>query len=254
MTALMELRNIDAGYSATRVLRDVSLTIAEGESVAVLGANGAGKTTLMKTIAGLVKPHRGDVRFAGERISDLRADDIAVHGVALAPEGRGIFTTLSIEENLTLGAQPLRRRLGRRTARARTVDCLDAAYAMFPILRERRTSLASALSGGQQQMLAIARALMSEPRLLILDEPCLGLAPKVGHDVYEILRALRARGGLTVIIVEESATRALSFADRACVLKVGRKVLEDRCTALEQDGRLFDAYFGVATGAEAKAS
>lgn len=250
MTALLEVRDVDVSYGATRVLHGLSLEVAEGEALAVLGANGAGKTTLMNTIAGLVRPRTGTVRFAGEDVTARRADEIATMGVALAPEGRGIFATLSIEENLLLGSLPLRTRLGRRAARARVAAQLEAAYGNFPILRERRTAPAARLSGGQQQMLAIARALMSQPRLLILDEPCLGLAPKVGHEVYEVLHGLRARGELTVIVVEESAKRALRFADRACVLKLGRKVLEDATETLDRDGRLLDAYFGIVTGAE----
>jgi branched-chain amino acid transport system ATP-binding protein len=162
----------------------------------------------------------------------------------LAPEGRGLFASLSIEENLLAGASSLRRRFGARRARKEIAEGLEQAYSLFPVLEGRRRELASRLSGGQQQMVAIARALMARPRLLLLDEPCLGLAPKVGNEVYAALRTLKA-DGLSLVVVEESTRRALAFADHACVLKLGQKVLEGQASALTRDEELLQAYFGL---------
>jgi len=246
MAILLEVRNLVAGYGRTRVLKDVSISVGSGEAVAVLGANGAGKSTLMKCIAGLVRPWEGHVLLDGTDVTAIPAEQRAALGVALAPEGRGIFATLSIEENLLLGATSLRRRFGSREARRLADESLDRVFDLFEILRIRRKDLASKLSGGQQQMLAIGRALMAHPKLLLLDEPCLGLAPKVGNDVYAALRILRAQGQ-SLVVVEESTRRALGFVDRACVLKLGQKVLEDRAEALTRDEELLQAYFGLPT-------
>ncbi len=253
MDRLLEVRDVVAGYGNTRVLKSVSLTVAAGEAVGVLGANGAGKSTLMRTIAGLVRPWQGRVMFAGDDITRVPAEDRAARGVVLAPEGRGIFATLSIEENLLVGATAIRKRLGARSARGAIADGIERAYTAFPVLATRRRDLACNLSGGQQQMLAIARALMPAPKLLLMDEPCLGLAPKVGKEVYGALRTLRAQG-ISVIVVEESSHRALGFVDRACVLKVGEKVLEDRAEAMRRNDKLLEAYFGLPTKARAVAT
>jgi len=244
--SLLEVLSVVAGYGRTQVLSDLSLRVGPGEAVAVLGANGAGKTTLMKCIAGVVKPWAGTISFEGDDITHLSPQDRAVRGIMLAPEGRGIFVTLSIEENLLAGATSLRRRYGPRLARVRVAEGLDRVFTLFPVLLDRRKQLASKLSGGQQQMLAIGRALMAQPKLLLLDEPCLGLAPKVGNDVYAVLRKLR-EVGQSLVIVEESTRRALSFADRACILKLGSKVLEDQASALTRDEQLLEAYFGLSS-------
>ncbi|MGH2991796.1 MAG: ABC transporter ATP-binding protein [Solirubrobacterales bacterium] len=241
------------GYGSTRVLKHVSLTVAEGEAVAVLGANGAGKTTLMRTIAGLSRLWEGRISFEGRDITDVPAEERPALGIALAPEGRQIFTTLSIEENLLIGATGLKRRFSAAEARRRRNDVLERVYGMFPVLGERRRSRGSALSGGQQQMLAIGRALAACPKVLLLDEPCLGLAPKVGNQVYAALRNLR-ESGQSLVIVEESSRRALDFVDRACVLKVGAKVVEDDARALKEDERLLNAYFGIGPSATEAAS
>ena len=245
---LLEVDDLTVGYGKTRVLKGISLSLSEGASLAVLGANGAGKSTLMAAIAGLLRPWSGAIRFDGRDISKVSAQKRAELGIALVPEGRGIFTTLSIEENLLIGATALRRRYGTAEARRRAREVLTRTYEMFPVLEQRRRSRGSALSGGQQQMLAIGRALAAEPRLLLMDEPCLGLAPVVGNDVYRALADVRQQGQ-TVVVVEESSRRALDFADRACVLKVGAKVLEDDAASLQRDDRLLDAYFGVSPGA-----
>ena len=253
MPPLLEVTNLVAGYGSTRVLKDVSLAVDRGQAVAVLGANGAGKTTLMNTIAGLVDTWQGTITFDGEDLSRVPAEDRVARGLALAPEGREIFVSLSIEENLLLGATSLGRRYGRNQARAQTAEGLELVYGMFSILRERRKDLASKLSGGQQQMLAIGRALMARPKLLLMDEPCLGLSPKLGNDVYASLRRLREQGQ-SLVVVEESSRRALAFADRACVLKVGQKVLDDRAEKLSEDERLMEAYFGIGHGPTVLAS
>jgi branched-chain amino acid transport system ATP-binding protein len=241
---LLEAENVVVGYGNTKVLKGVSLALEEGQSIAVLGANGAGKSTLMMTLAGLLRPWEGRIRLDGRDITSVPAEERAALGIALAPEGRGIFATLSIEENLLMGASSLRRRFGAAEARKRTGEALDRVYGMFPILGERRKDRGSNLSGGQQQMLAIGRALAAQPRVLLMDEPCLGLAPKVGNEVYAALRALREEGQ-SLVVVEESSRRALDFADRACVMKLGAKALEDRAAAMKQDERLLQAYFGI---------
>jgi branched-chain amino acid transport system ATP-binding protein len=241
---LLEAENVVVGYGNTKVLKGFSLNLEEGQSVAVLGANGAGKSTLMMTLAGLLRPWEGRIRLDGEDITSVPAEERSARGIALAPEGRGIFTTLSIEENLLMGASSLRRRFGAAEARRRTADALDRVYGMFPVLGQRRNDRGSNLSGGQQQMLAIGRALAAQPRVLLMDEPCLGLAPKVGNDVYAALRALSDEGQ-SLVVVEESSRRALDFADRACVMKLGTKALEDEARAMKQDERLLQAYFGI---------
>lgn len=246
-TPLLEVDEVVVGYGGTRVLQRLSVDVSAGEALGVLGANGAGKTTLMRTIAGLLRPWEGRIRFEGEDITELPAEDRAGLGLALAPEGRGIFSELSIEENLLLGATPLRRRFGIAEARRRVAEGLERAYSMFPVLGQRRSHNAAGLSGGQQQMVAIGRALIAQPKLLLLDEPCLGLAPKLGNEVYDVLRALRD-DGQSLVVVDESSRRALTLADRACVVKLGVKVLEERTEAIADEGQLLEAYFGIDAG------
>ena len=241
---LLEVDDVVAGYGITKVLKGVSLTVEAGESLAVLGANGAGKTTLMMTLAGLVRPWEGAIRLDGEDITAVPAEERPALGIVLAPEGRRIFSGLSIEENLLIGGTALQRRFGAAEARRRAAAALERVYSMFPVLGERRHDRGTHLSGGQQQMLAIGRALAAEPRVLLMDEPCLGLAPKVGNEVYAALRTLREQGQ-SLVVVEESSRRALDFADRACVMKLGEKVLEDAAGSLRQDERLLEAYFGI---------
>ena len=245
--ALLEIDDLVVGYGSTRVLKGISLRVAEGEALAVLGANGAGKSTLMKTIAGLLEPWEGTIAFDGQRIDEVPADERPALGLALAPEGREIFSALTIEENLTIGATCLRRRHGKAEAKQRVKKGLDRVYGMFDVLGERRHDNAAGLSGGQQQMLAIGRALIAEPKLLLMDEPCLGLAPKVGREVYGFLEELRQEGQ-SLIVVEESSRRALDFVDRGCIIKLGEKVAEDRAEGLKDEEGLLEAYFGITNG------
>jgi branched-chain amino acid transport system ATP-binding protein len=244
---LLEVEDLVVGYGKTRVLKGLALSLEEGASLAVLGANGAGKSTLLMTLAGVLRPWHGTIRFDGHDVTAMNAQRRAAIGIALVPEGRRIFSSLSIEENLLIGATALRRRLGATAARPRVSELLARVYAMFPVLSERRRNRGSQLSGGQQQMLAIGRALMAEPRVLLMDEPCLGLAPRVGNEVYDALVRVQA-AGQSVIVVEESSRRALDFAARAIVVKLGSKVLEDDAQTLKQDSRLLDAYFGIGHG------
>jgi branched-chain amino acid transport system ATP-binding protein len=240
---VLELSGITARYGRIRALDDIGVTVARGEAVAVLGPNGAGKTTLMRVIAGALPPAQGRVVFDGVDVTSLAADARARAGVALCPEGRGIFTTLSVERNLLLGASPLRARLGGRAARAAIAAGLERAYELFPVLRERRHASGGALSGGQQQMLAIGRALMSEPKLLLLDEPSLGLAPIVVDDLYRRLAVLRD-SGQTLVVVEESPERALRVASRAYVLRLGEVTLEGATEEVREHPALRAAYLG----------
>jgi branched-chain amino acid transport system ATP-binding protein len=248
---LLRADSLVVGYGSTKVLKGVSVTLHEGEALAVLGANGAGKSTLMATLAGLLRPWEGRIELDGKDITNVPADERPSLGIALSPEGRGIFASLSIEENLLMGATCLKRRFGAAEAKRRTSETLERVYAMFPVLSKRRKDRGSNLSGGQQQMLAIGRALAAQPRVLLMDEPCLGLAPKVGNEVYAALRELRSEGQ-SIVVVEESSRRALDFANRACVIKLGAKVLEDEAGAMKQDDRLLEAYFGVDPAAAAR--
>lgn len=232
------------GYGSTKVLRGVSLQVAPGEALAIVGANGAGKTTLVTALAGLRPLWNGSISLNGVDISASKADERAQAGLALCPEGRRILASLTVEENLILGATAIERR-GRSSRRA-TRALLDEVYGRFPILYERRSNAGGALSGGQQQLLAIGRALMSRPKVLMLDEPSLGLAPKVISTVYAQLRELRQEGR-AIILVEEGARRALAFADRAIVLAKGSIVLQGTVQELSSNADLESAYLGATT-------
>lgn len=244
MMALLEVADLETGYGSSKVLHGVSLTVAAGEALAVLGANGAGKSTLMKTIVGLVRPWAGSIRFDGQVISGKPAEECSMTGITLAPEGRSIFTTLSIEENLLIGATRLEKLYSRTEFKSHCNEQLERIFGLFPILGTRKANRGSSLSGGQQQMLAIGRALMSAPKLLILDEPCLGLSPKLGGEVYDILHVVR-ESGQSLIIVEESTKRALDFVDRAVVLKLGKKVVDSNVSEISDSDALLTAYFGI---------
>jgi branched-chain amino acid transport system ATP-binding protein len=233
---LLEVRDLEAGYGPIRALDRVSLDVDDGELVALIGANGAGKTTLLMAISGVVPPRGGSLRFAGGGLGGLRPHEVMRLGVGHAPEGRRIFPRLTVRENLELGGftQPDRGRLKRD---------IDEACGLFPVLGERMDQLGGTLSGGEQQMLAIARALVGHPRLLLLDEPSLGLAPLIVARVFEVIASLSARG-IAVLLVEQNARAALKLANRGYVLETGRITLTGSGADLAADRRVRDAYLG----------
>ncbi len=234
---MLELQGVYAGYGKTEVLHDVALKVTEGEILTIIGANGAGKSTLLKTISGVVRPSRGTVAFAGERVDGLGVEGIVKRRVVQVPEGRRLFAPLTVGENLALGSYS--RRNGDRPVKAR----LEQVFELFPRLRERMRQHAGTLSGGEQQMLAVARALMAEPRLLLLDEPSMGLAPLVVREIFTSLRKLNQEG-LTILLVEQDARIALSLADRGVVMERGRIVLADTAQGLVDDPEVRAIYFG----------
>lgn len=239
---MIELSSVDAGYGRVPVLRGFSFSLAPGEAVAISGPNGAGKSTLLKVIAGAISPWKGAVRFASEDVSSEGPEARARRGIILCPEGRRIFSSLSVEENLLIGATTLGGRADLSTRNA-VRGGLERAYALFPVLKERRSRSGGALSGGQQQMLAVARALMAQPRMLLLDEPSLGLAPLIADEVYAALAILR-RGGLTMMIVEEAGRRPLELADRGIIMRRG-EIVRDAPAADLRDVTSFAAdYLG----------
>jgi branched-chain amino acid transport system ATP-binding protein len=233
---LLELRNVDVAYGKVQALRGVSLRVERGEVIALLGANGAGKSTTLRTISGLLSPLRGEIVFDGASIAHQRPDAIVRAGIAQSPEERHIWPELTVGENLHLGAYICR---DRKEIAVR----LDAVLARFPRLRERIGQYAGTLSGGEQQMLAIGRALMSAPKLLLLDEPSLGLSPLVAHEVMDEIRELRDQG-MTVVLVEQNVYSALSVADRAYVFETGNIVAEDTAANLVDKEQLLRAYLG----------
>jgi branched-chain amino acid transport system ATP-binding protein len=233
---MLRVDDLEAGYGPIRALDGVSFEVERGSITAVLGANGAGKTTLLRTLSGLVRARAGRIRLDGRAIGGLPVERIVRLGMAHVPEGRGVIEELDVEENLRLGG--LWRGSGGR-------DGLADVYELFPRLRERRGQAASTLSGGERQMLAIGRALMSRPRVLLLDEPSLGLAPIVAAQIMALVRDLRERTRLTVLLVEQNAKAALSIADRGIVLRLGRVVADDEPAALAADPGLRDAYLGL---------
>ena len=234
-TELLSVREICVSYGAVKALERVSIHVDEGEVVTVIGSNGAGKTTLMKTIAGLLESRSGAVTFTGQDITATEAHALVGRGISLVPEGRQVFGRMSVEENLMLGAYS---RPGGALA-----DDFEHCFALFPRLRERRSQRAGTLSGGEQQMLAIARGLMSRPRLLLMDEPSLGLAPQLVSKTFEVIESLRA-GGTTILMVEQMARQALKVSDRAYVLEHGRIVHEGPSADLLDDPRVLGAYLG----------
>jgi len=233
---MLEVRGVAADYGDVRALWDISLRVNSGEIVALVGPNGAGKTTLMRTIAGLHRPASGSVLFEGQRLDSLAPHRIVEQGLILVPEGRRLFGEMTVLENLRLGAFSSRARSQRESSLARVYD-------IFPLLRERRTQVAATLSGGQQQMLAVGRALMGLPRLLLLDEPSLGLAPIIVRGIFEVIRSVN-RAGITVLLVEQNAHLALEVADRAYILEQGRVAGEGTGEALLHDKLVQRAYLG----------
>ena len=234
---LLAVDNITVRYGRLTALRGISLRIAEGEILFVTGPNGAGKSTLLNAIAGVVPPILGSITMDGAEVTGAPPEQIARRGFSLVPEGRNVFGALSIEENLKVGA-------GMRTDRQKVADDLESVYHEFPMLAQRRHAAAGMLSGGQQQMLVIGRALMTSPRLMAIDEPSLGLAPKIIDQVYEILVRLRAQRKLTLLIVEQSSTRATMTGGRMILMRGGRIVLEGEAGDMVKDERLKQAYFG----------
>ena len=235
--SLLEVRHLAIAYGDAPAVWDASLEVDEGQLVSVIGPNGAGKSTLVNTIAGLQRARSGLLRFAGVDLATVPPHRVCRHGIALVPEGRRLFARMSVEENLEIGCY----RGEARRARGAT---LERVYRLFPILRERRRQLAGSLSGGQQQMVAIGRALMAQPRLLLLDEPSLGLAPAVVDLMFETIRAIHAEG-VAILLVEQNVVRALEVAERAYVLEQGRVVAEGPPSALRQEARIQEAYLGL---------
>jgi branched-chain amino acid transport system ATP-binding protein len=236
---LFETRNLEVGYGKIKALHGVTINVNAGEVVTLIGANGAGKSTLMKTISGLLAPSAGEIYFEGVRIDHLPAHEIARRGVVQIPEGRRIFPLLTVEENLMMGAFF-------RRDKAVASD-LERIFADFPILKERRRQLGGTLSGGEQQMLAFGRALMSKPKLLALDEPSMGLAPVIVDKVFRIIRDINA-SGMTILLVEQNARAALSVAQRGYVMETGTVLMHDRTSALLANDRVRQCYLGVQEG------
>lgn len=236
---LLALEGVHSGYGHTEVLHGVDLQVAEGELVALIGANGAGKSTLLKTVVGMIAPRSGRVVLGGRDVSGVRPERLVRHGVALVPEGRLLFGPMSVGENLELGSYSLPSR--QRSVRGR--ELLSRVHELFPVLGERADQPAETLSGGEQQMLAVGRALMSAPRLLLLDEPSLGLAPKVIAEIFSALGVLRA-DGVTILLVEQDARLALKHADRGSVMRTGRVVLEGSSAELLADESVRTIYLG----------
>jgi branched-chain amino acid transport system ATP-binding protein len=235
--SILEVSGLVAGYGAAPVLKEIDLSVPEGSIVAVLGANGAGKTTLLRTISGLVRPTAGKIMLDGSDLRGVPVEKVVQRGLAHVPEGRGIVAELTVDENLRLGG------LWRKDRRD-TRQALDEVYGLFPALAERRRQAGHQLSGGERQMLALGRALVARPRLLLLDEPSLGLAPRVIAQIMQLLRHLRDTTGLAVLLVEQNVRGALSVADRGMVMSLGRVVVSTRADELRDDVDLRHAYLG----------
>jgi branched-chain amino acid transport system ATP-binding protein len=236
--ALLEVRDIHTYYGHIHALQGISLTVEEGEIVTLIGANGAGKTTTLNTICGLLKPRQGEIWLRGEPIHGLRAHEIVARGIAQVPEGRKIFSRLTVTENLEMGAYS-------RADHAGIQEDIERVFALFPRLKERRRQLGGTLSGGEQQMLAIGRGLMARPRILLLDEPSMGLAPVLVERIFETIQEINQQG-TTILLVEQNALMALSIAHRGYVLQTGQIVLHDSASNLQQNEMVRKAYLGGA--------
>jgi len=237
-TPILQLANVESNYGPVQALRGVSLSVTEGKIVTVLGANGAGKTTTLKTISGIIEPLKGQVKFRGQEIQGNSPDAIVRAGIVHVPEGREVFPLLSVEDNLRMGAYT------RHDADGVAKD-LDAVFGYFPILRERARQEAGQLSGGQQQMLAIARALLANPKLILMDEPSLGLSPKLTKEIFDIVVRINRERGVTILLVEQNAHMALKIADFGYVLEVGRIVMEDTGARLAEKEDIREFYLGM---------
>ena len=236
---MLKIRNLDSGYGKLRVLKNISLHVDDGEIVAMIGANGAGKTTLLHTVAGLIRATSGRIEFEGRDCRRMPAARIVFSGCSLVPEGRQVFATLSVEENLKLGGYVLQKKEGKEAVDRE----LHHQYELFPVLKERKSQLAGTLSGGEQQMLAMGRALMSRPRMVMMDEPSTGLAPLIVRNIFQVIVRLRDEGN-TVLLVEQNARAALSIADRGYVLETGKIILQGPADDLLANRDVQRAYLG----------
>ncbi|GAA3370144.1 ABC transporter ATP-binding protein [Streptomyces sannanensis] len=232
--ALLELVGLRVFYGAIEAIKGIDLTVNQGEIVALLGGNGAGKTTTLRTISGMLQPRHGEVRLRGERIDGIRSHELVQFGIGHVPEGRRVFATMTVRENLEMGAY--------RFSSVDSAD-MDRCFTLFPRLAERRNQLAGTLSGGEQQMLAIGRALMGKPELLLLDEPSMGLAPLIVQQIFEIIQEINQQG-TTVLLVEQNATQALGLANRGYVLETGSVAMSGDAAELLSDDRIRAAYLG----------
>ena len=237
-TPILQLANVESNYGPVQALRGVSLAVEEGKIVTVLGANGAGKTTTLKTISGIIEPLKGQVKYRGQEIQGDAPDAIVRAGIVHVPEGREVFALLSVKDNLRMGAYT------RRDADGVAKD-LEAVFGYFPILRERARQEAGQLSGGQQQMLAIARALLARPSVILMDEPSLGLSPKLTKEIFDIVVRINRERGTTILLVEQNANMALNVADFGYVLENGRIVMEDSCDKLREKDDIKEFYLGM---------
>jgi branched-chain amino acid transport system ATP-binding protein len=236
MTALLQVENLHAGYGPIEVLKGISLEVRPGEIVAIIGSNGAGKTTTLMTLSGAIQTRQGSIAFEGKPISQLPAHEIVRRGVSQSPEGRKIFPRLSVLENLQMGAYTRNDAAGIR-------DDIEKVFSLFPILKQRQAQTGGTLSGGEQQMLAVARALMSRPKLLLLDEPSLGLAPLVVRKIFDVIRELNEQG-MAILLVEQAARMALRLAKRGYVMETGVITMTDSADKLLNDPRVQEAYLG----------
>ena len=235
--AMLEVNDIHTYYGNIHALKGISLTVEQGEIVTLIGANGAGKTTTLRTISSLLKPRQGNVVLDGEVISDIPAHELVYKQVAMVPEGRGVFARLSVAENLDLGAYS-------RTDKAAIQQDLEWVYTLFPRLKERQNQVSGTLSGGEQQMLATGRALMTRPRLLLMDEPSMGLAPILVEGIFDTIKKINQEG-TTILLVEQNATMALGVANRGYVLQTGEIVLQDTAANLQTNEMVQKAYLGI---------
>jgi branched-chain amino acid transport system ATP-binding protein len=237
-SALLRLTNIESAYGPIKAIRGVSLEVKKGQIVTLLGSNGAGKTTLLKTISGILDPVRGTVEFANEDITGVESSDLVKKGLSHVPEGREVFPLLTVYENLMMGAYT-------RNDRDGVERDLQQAYRYFPILKERETQPAGLLSGGQQQMLAIARALLANPQMILMDEPSLGLSPKLTKEIFDIIRMINRDSGRSILLVEQNARIALQTADFGYIMENGRIVMQDTCARLMEKDDIQEFYLGI---------
>jgi branched-chain amino acid transport system ATP-binding protein len=237
-SALLRLTNIESAYGPIKAIRGVSLEVKKGQIVTLLGSNGAGKTTLLKTISGILDPVRGTVEFANEDITGVESSDLVKKGLSHVPEGREVFPLLTVYENLMMGAYT-------RNDRDGVERDLQQAYRYFPILKERENQAAGLLSGGQQQMLAIARALLADPQMILMDEPSLGLSPKLTKEIFDIIRMINRDSGRSILLVEQNARIALQTADFGYIMENGRIVMQDTCARLMEKDDIQEFYLGI---------